>query len=490
MLLIAATVTGTAIARPVSRSFTMTGPHAREGLKPTQPTVKPPPAVTPPTTTYPTTVVPPPGTGLNPLTELSTVDGVLGLYVGTISNISYWSPALAKLKPAGFGAIRVFLSWAKVETAPSSYTWANVDKVLQLAEANGLRVEFVVKTTPEWTQAGTADADRGPDDPARLTSFITAVCSRYRGRVAALQVWNEPNATKYFTPYPGLSLPESYVRILKAVYVGAKVADPGVLIIGGNMDGRYATNLASPSYAQDDFTAACYAAGAHGYFDIWATHNYPGSPSTRVPEFRFGTWAANRSVWGVVDSIRSIMDAKGDASKRLAISEVGWLNAGVAATYSDPATLVTQRRYTVRHVTLGLVRGIVSYQVMFIKDVPDNCKGVFDAAFAPRPVFEALAVLNDALRGCAFSDALAAGTSVHAYRFVRDDGRSVIVAWTNRGEYVDQSGPRAAGASQAVLPLPAGSSFAIVSLDGRTTGSLAAGQALPLTNDPVILVQD
>lgn len=442
-----------------------------------------------PTRPHPAKTPSPQVATINPLTGSSAVDGVLGLYVGTIGNIDYWSPALPSLQRAGFGSIRVFLSWSNVETAPSRYSWSKVDEVLRLAEANGLRVEFVVKSVPPWSQAGAADSDRGPDDPARLTSFLSAVCTRYRGRISALQIWNEPNATKYFAPYPGLTLPESYVRILKAAYVGAKAADPGVKVIGGNMDGRYATDLGSPSYAQDDFTAACYAAGAKGYFDIWATHNYPGSPSTRVPEFKFGSWAGGRSVWSVVDAIRAIMDANGDASKRLAISEVGWLNSGTAASCSETPSLATQRRYTVRHVVLGLAHGIVSYQVMFVKDVPGNCKGIFDASFGQRPVLRALDVLDSALSGCIYTGALPAGTNAYAHRFARSDGRIVVVVWTTRGEYIDQSGRRASGATTAVLPLPDGARFDVLDLEGSVRGTLRSGQALGLSNDPVIVVE-
>jgi len=419
----------------------------------------------------------------------ANVNGVVGLYVGQISNTAWWSGCLPQVKAAGMTSIRVILPWSEVETSDDVYSWSNVDKTLTLAANNGLGVEFVLLGTPAWSQSGTASARRGPDDSAKIADFARTLCSRYSGRIAALQIWNEPNATGFFKPYPGATLPQSYVRILQAAYQGAKAGDAAVRIVGGNMDGRFSTDTAAQYYAQDDFTGACYAAGAKGFFDVWATHNYPGTPSSRVPEFKFGSWAGNRTVWGVVDTMRAIMDQNGDQAVPLAISEVGWLAAGSAASFSAAPSQATQRRYTVRHIVHAYAHGIRDYHVMFVRDFTGNAKGVFNSDFTPRPVFTAMVTLNTALTGATYDRRLMVGANNYAFSFEQSDGRQIVVAWTTVGEYVDQSGARATGTTTVNVPLVARATYDKIAMDGATTGTLKAGTSLTLANDPVILIQ-
>jgi hypothetical protein len=477
------TVTPTPTPTPTSKpTVTPTPtPTPTRTVTPT-PTPTPTPTVTPTPTPTPTPTWPPAVDG-------PVVDGMLGLYVGTTTNSVWWAPALAKLPALGVRSIRVALQWWNIQPTATSYDWSSVDRVLSLAETYGLRVDLLLGWTPSWAQASDPDPRRGPDDPAALQAFAAALCTRYRGRIAALEIWNEPNATGFFQAYPGMSIPASYVRILKAAYAGAKGADPSVQIIAGNSDGRYSTDANGAYYAQDDFLSACYAAGAGGSFDMWATHNYPGSPGTVVPEFRFGAWAGYRSVWGVVESLRAILDAHGDGSKPLGITEVGWPNGGDSdSNTSAPPSFVTQRRYTVRNILHAYAHNLRTYQVMFVFDFPDGTYGIFNSDASERPVATAIRVVSTQLHGSVYQESLNAGEGNFVYRFRLPNGSQAFAAWTTAGEYVDESGVRSAADPAVRLQLGAGAVYAIVNLDGTTAGQYSSGAVLNLTNDPVLLV--
>ena len=72
------------------------------------------------------------------------------------------------------------------------YDWTAADAIVEFAEANGMRVRGHAllwhQSTPDWFLAG--------DDPAvirtRLETYIRDVVTRYRGRISAWDVVNEP----------------------------------------------------------------------------------------------------------------------------------------------------------------------------------------------------------------------------------------------------------------------------------------------------------
>jgi hypothetical protein len=424
-----------------------------------------------------------------PAIDGPAIDGMLGQYVGNTTNSAWWSPVLPKLQALGMQSIRVALYWKDIQPSVTRYDWSSVDRVLSLAETYGLRVHLLLGWTPSWAQASAPDPRRGPDDPATLRAFAAALCARYPGRIAALEIWNEPNATGFFQAYPGMSIPESYVRILRAAYVGAEGADPSVQIIAGNSDGRYSTDSNGTYYAQDDFLSACYSAGAGGYFDMWATHNYPGWPGTLPPEFRFGAWAGNRGVWGIVESMRAIMDGHGDGSKPIGITEVGWPSGGDSDRKSSaPPSLNTQRRYTVRNILHAYAHTIRTYQVMFVFDFPGGTWGIFNSDTSERPVATAIGVVSTQLSGSVYQERMDAGGGNFVYRFSLPNGSQVLAAWTTAGEYLDESGVPSFANPAVRLELGSGAVYSIVNLGGSTTGHYSSGTVLNLTNDPVLLV--
>ena len=205
---------------------------------------------------------------------------------------------------------------------------------------------------------------------------------------------------------------------------------------------------------------------------MWATHNYPGYPGTLPPEFRFGAWAGNRSVWGVVESLRAIMDAHGDGAKPLGITEVGWPTGGSSDRNSSaPPSLTTQRRYTVRNILHAYANNMRTYEVMFVFDFPGGTYGIFNGDASPRPVATAIGVVSTRLSGSIYQGRLSAGEGNFVYRFRLPDGSQAFAAWTTAGEYLDESGVRSAADPAVRLELGPSAVYSIVNLDGTTAAS-------------------
>lgn len=80
--------------------------------------------------------------------------------------------------------------WEPLEQNRGTYYWKWIDDSMNFAEARGLKVIYVFGDTPPW--AGPSPAFP-PTQLAEFRRYVNAVVSRYGNRIAAYEVWNEPN---------------------------------------------------------------------------------------------------------------------------------------------------------------------------------------------------------------------------------------------------------------------------------------------------------
>ncbi|MCA1644904.1 MAG: hypothetical protein LC797_05330 [Chloroflexi bacterium] len=107
--------------------------------------------------------------------------------------------SLELLRDAGVGWIRQELPWEQVEplargqtTDPNfgGSTWAKFDDIVDRTNGLGLKLIFRLDTSPRWALAADAPDGLGPPtNDADYWEFVSQVATRYRGRVAAYQVW-------------------------------------------------------------------------------------------------------------------------------------------------------------------------------------------------------------------------------------------------------------------------------------------------------------
>jgi hypothetical protein len=94
---------------------------------------------------------------------------------------------------------------------------------------------FRLDREPVWAvpPEGVYSPNGPPENPQDFGDFCHALAGRYRGRVRAYQVWNEPNLAREWggrTPDP-----VEYVELLRACYIGIKTADPDALVISAGL---------------------------------------------------------------------------------------------------------------------------------------------------------------------------------------------------------------------------------------------------------------
>ena len=187
---------------------------------------------------------------------------------------------------APFGSLRLWdngTAWSQVELTKGEFKWDNLEGALANAESKGMTdILQVLGTTPEWAASKVTEpvyppypgANSAPKNIEDWDAWVTAVATRYKGRIAAYQIWNEANLKQFFN-----GTPEQMVELTKHAYDIIKSIDPDALVVGASP----ALRLTS---AFDRFFAA-YLEGlaAEGWpVDVIAIHTYPpadGNPVTR-----------------------------------------------------------------------------------------------------------------------------------------------------------------------------------------------------------------
>jgi hypothetical protein len=208
----------------------------------------------------------------------------------------------------GMGWVRIDAHWTDLQPR-SPGRWnakqlAVLDTSIDLARQRGLQVLITFLGTPGWAGGG-RDGLALPAPPSRYATALAYLADRYRGEVAAWEVWNEPNSEDFARGAD----PVGYTRLLQAAYPAVKAVDATALVVfGGTM------------YNDADFVAAAYAAGAKDSFDVMATHPYP-APSDAAP-----TSEDDGTIYtmGHVRAVRQVMTDYGDTAKPVWFTEVGW----------------------------------------------------------------------------------------------------------------------------------------------------------------------
>jgi hypothetical protein len=218
-----------------------------------------------------------------------------------------------------------FVAWERIEKVPGQRDWTDLDKLAPFLARTDLKVLLRVDRAPGWSHPSNPDP-LAPPDPAfypEWSDFLRDLAARGRGRIAAYEVWNEPNLTVEWGGRP--ADPEQYVKLLDAGYRGIKRGDRSALVVGFSL----APTSGTESGAMDTlvFAERAYAAGAGAFFDVYGAHPYGfGQPPDVAGRF------THRSV----EFERAIMERWGDGAKPVWATEWGWLMEPSANCLSRP----------------------------------------------------------------------------------------------------------------------------------------------------------
>jgi len=219
----------------------------------------------------------------------------------------------------GFAWLVQLVEWRELEPVPGDLFWEYTDWLVRAAEYYGLDLVLRLDHPPEWAIIPGVAA---PFDVAAYSAFVGKVAARYRGRVGAYVVWNEPNLALEWAGHP--PDPEGYVDLLCAAHAAIRAADPDALVVSA---GLAPTNHADAAALDDRrYLQVMYDAGAAACFDVLGAYPYgfaypPDDPHDAHDGLNFARLA----------DLRSVMVDNGEDHKPVWATELGWTTEPVGA---------------------------------------------------------------------------------------------------------------------------------------------------------------
>jgi hypothetical protein len=223
------------------------------------------------------------------------------------------------MKALGATWIRFDIPWNAVQPeSAEKYRWTTYDTLVDNALAAGLQIDAVTTFTPAWARAAAAPADASapPKSPELYAAYAAAVVQHYAGKLASVEIWNEPNIYQFWKPVPDAS---QYVPMLKAAYTAIKAVNPKLTVLNAGLSASYDDNKTHHYIDQRTYLTQMYALGAKDYFDAFAFHPY----SYPIPPDTYETYSAWSTMADTPKNLRAIMAANGDGNKPIWITEYG-----------------------------------------------------------------------------------------------------------------------------------------------------------------------
>jgi len=245
------------------------------------------------------------------------------------------------------------LSWFKQQLrwddvypeSPDEANWGLYDPVVDAANEMGLKVMLSVVDAPLWTRSYIDSDPLGapPDDLTLYANFIGELVDRYKGKIHAIEVWNEQNLNREWDTADGLNAAR-YAEMLRLAYQAIKSRDPNIIVISGALSptGVYMTDPANTNriLVMDDYEylQQLINAGFLDYVDcVGAHHNGINMPPTvswnegyNDPTAAFRgpfdnphhSWSFKSTIW---DYYTMIQEA--GYNKPLCLTEFGWASS-------------------------------------------------------------------------------------------------------------------------------------------------------------------
>jgi polysaccharide biosynthesis protein PslG len=309
------------------------------------------------------------------------------------------------VQQAGFNWAKEQIEWDAVETAPGQYDWTELDGIVSAASAANLKLMLSVEHAPPFDR--TPSSGLFPGDPNTYKTFMQAMASRYAGKVAAYEIWNEENLSR--EAGPGNVDPSHYLPILEAGTNGVRAGDPNALVLLGAPS---PTGVNSAD-AMDDvqYLNGLYAINngeAKQYYDALSAHpsgfSNPPDCTPSTPQCSLsGGWNNDPSFFAFyrVSQYRDVMVQNGEAAKKIWFSEFGYCSSPTPPPgyeYCKSLTAQNQADFLVQAFKmargLDYVGGMVVWNLNFqIAVGPTDEKwgfGVLRDDWSPRPAYSAL----------------------------------------------------------------------------------------------------
>ena len=168
------------------------------------------------------------------------------------------------------------VAWTDIQPERGVWDFSRLDALVLAAQQHQTKLLYTFATTPQWASSQPSQpGNYGPGTAAVPTNiadwqnYVAAIAQRYRGKISAYEILNEPNLKGYFT-----GTVSDEFNLIASAYVAIKSVDPQAIVL-------------SPGYQGAGFQQLdeLLSMGASQYFDAIAYHFYkfPAFPEDQLP---------------------------------------------------------------------------------------------------------------------------------------------------------------------------------------------------------------
>jgi hypothetical protein len=210
-------------------------------------------------------VAPPPAAGGK------TEFGIHAHYYGYVDGSYGAKNIVSYVTELGLGWVKIQFRWGDYDYYCGGSDLDRLATMVDAANAAGLKVLLSVVTTPPCKHPWTSDVHAPPDDPNEFAKAMTVLAGVFKGRIQAMEVWNEENISSEWKTSPQAIDANRYTQLLAVSYAAIKAQDPNILVISGALA---PTGWNDGVDAVDDFVylQQMVAAGATKYMDCVGVH--------------------------------------------------------------------------------------------------------------------------------------------------------------------------------------------------------------------------
>jgi hypothetical protein len=321
----------------------------------------------------------------DPLVEVPTGMCVARNLTGWAADADRLESAITDLQRVGATSVRTDVLWHKIQPAEDTWNFEVYDAMLDALEAADIELIAMVAYGTTWASSQTtSESTYPPDDPADFANFAAAVADRYEGRITKYEIWNEPNAGRFWRPELSGD-PEAWGELALQAARAIHSEDPGAeVILGGTFF------PAQVIMGGEEFIRRAIAAHPDLLMeaDTIAVHPYPTYPPQVAPESEEN---GNTPLVDVVSTMRDLTDGM-----PVMISEYGW------PVWGD-IDVEVQAQLLERAALLAASSGVtdICWYTLWDYENPDNPEdnfGLLDVDGAFKPTADAFVRLGDAFQ--------------------------------------------------------------------------------------------
>jgi hypothetical protein len=287
--------------------------------------------------------------------------------------------------------IKLVMNWRDVELVQGTLNVDVYDAAIEAFAAQGKSILLTLTGAPDWARPSATPFVLGlgqygpPDDVATFAAFAAQIAERYGNRVAAYEIWQEPNLRRSWIDARTTSRddarlsPIAYLDLLKAASQAIRAVNPEAVIVSAGLAPTGLTSIQN-AYSDRLFLRDLLRGGLLEWADAVGVEpdGFANPPDARCCEASEGVLTHYEQsefyFYETLNDYRNLLDANGGAGVPLWPTRFGWgtadgntlvspnMDENPFLTYTNQAE---QAAYTLRAFELGQELGYVGPMFLY-----------------------------------------------------------------------------------------------------------------------------